>query len=71
MNIKLTHNYKKRVENFVINMLENPLAVIDYKGPCDNNTMRDDPTKNIVSDPQIYVKGFKHEKDRINVIDLF
>jgi len=26
-------NYKKRVENFVINMLENPIVTNEYKGP--------------------------------------
>lgn len=32
-NSKLSLNYKKRVENFVINMLENPIVTSDYKGP--------------------------------------
>lgn len=32
-NRKLTQNYRKRVENFIINMIENPIPVVDYKGP--------------------------------------
>ena len=30
-NRKLTQNYRKRVENFIINMIENPIPVVDYK----------------------------------------
>jgi len=60
----MAKNYKKRVENFVINMVENPLVNNDYQGP-QTYKIRDEDPKKFLGDPQIYVKGFKHEKDRI------
>ncbi len=59
-------NYKKRVENFVINMLENPIVTNEYKGPK-AASIRDEHPQQFLADAQIYVKGFKHEKDRIEV----
>ncbi|CAD8072311.1 unnamed protein product [Paramecium primaurelia] len=64
LNNRLAQNYKKRVENFVINMLENPVVCVEYKQPNTQAFREEDPTKNL-GDPQFYVKGFKHEKDRI------
>ncbi|CAD8076000.1 unnamed protein product [Paramecium sonneborni] len=64
LNQRLSKNYKKRIENFVINMLENPIVCNEYKPPEAYQFREEDPTKNL-GDPQIYVKGFKHEKDRI------
>ncbi|CAD8160040.1 unnamed protein product [Paramecium pentaurelia] len=64
LNQRLSKNYKKRIENFVINMLENPIVCNEYKPPEAYQFRDEDPTKNL-GDPQIYVKGFKHEKDRI------
>ncbi|CAD8183002.1 unnamed protein product [Paramecium octaurelia] len=64
MNQRLSKNYKKRVENFVINMLENPVVCNEYKPPESYKFREEDITKNL-GDPQIYVKGFKHEKERI------
>ena len=64
MNQRLSKNYKKRVENFVINMLENPVVCNEYKPPESYKYRDEDPTRNL-GDPQIYVKGFKHEKERI------
>ncbi|KAM3134335.1 hypothetical protein pb186bvf_013620 [Paramecium bursaria] len=63
-NNRFAQNYKKRVENFVITMLENPIVYNDYTNPTVEQFRIEDPSKN-VGDPQIYVKGFKHEKDRI------
>lgn len=45
-------------------MLENPVVCSDYKQPHVQQFREEDPTKNL-GDPQFYVKGFKHEKDRI------
>ncbi|CAD8066751.1 unnamed protein product [Paramecium primaurelia] len=64
LNNRLAQNYKKRVENFVINMLENPIVCVDYHQPNQSAFRDEDPSKNL-GDPQFYVKGFKHEKDRI------
>ncbi|CAK81193.1 unnamed protein product (macronuclear) [Paramecium tetraurelia] len=64
LNNRLAQNYRKRVENFVINMLENPVVCAEYKQPDTQAFRQEDPTKNL-GDPQFYVKGFKHEKDRI------
>jgi hypothetical protein len=32
-NLKQSENYRKRIENFVINMMEKPIIVTDFKGP--------------------------------------
>ncbi|EAR90866.3 hypothetical protein TTHERM_00143720 (macronuclear) [Tetrahymena thermophila SB210] len=61
---ELAANYKKRVENFVINMLENPIVTQEYKGPTAYK-IRDEFPEKFLKDPQVYIKGFKHEKDRI------
>lgn len=45
-------------------MLENPIVYNDYKSPTMEATKLDNP-QDFIGDPQIYVKGFKHEKDRI------
>ncbi|EGR29788.1 hypothetical protein IMG5_148700, partial [Ichthyophthirius multifiliis] len=57
-------NYKKRVDNFVINMIDNPIITIDYKGPTAHK-IRDEFPEKFLKDPQVYIKGFKYEKDRI------
>lgn len=33
LNQRLSKNYKKRIENFVINMLEKPVVCNEYKPP--------------------------------------
>ncbi|KRX03189.1 hypothetical protein PPERSA_07017 [Pseudocohnilembus persalinus] len=60
----MSQNYKKRVENFVINMLENPVQINEYRAPKAYK-IRDEFPEKFIGDAQIYVKGFKHEKDRI------
>lgn len=45
-------------------MLENPIVCNEYKPPECYKYRDEDPTRNL-GDPQIYVKGFKHEKERI------
>ena len=47
-------------------MLENPIPTNDYLGP-NAHSIRDENPEKFVGDAQIYVKGFKHEKDRIKV----
>ena len=47
-------------------MLENPIVTNDYQGPTFHSIRDEHPTR-YVGDAQIYVKGFKHEKDRIKV----
>lgn len=63
---ELAANYKKRIENFVINMLENPIITQDYRGPQEHK-IRDEHPEKFLNDAQVYIKGFKHEKDRIQV----
>lgn len=63
----MSQNYRKRVENFVINMLENPIPNTEYLGPTAHQ-IRDERPEKFVGDAQIYVKGFKYEKDRIQVM---
>lgn len=43
----MAKNYKKRVENFVINMLENPIVCNEYKQPESYKYRDEDPTKNL------------------------
>ncbi|CAK91652.1 unnamed protein product (macronuclear) [Paramecium tetraurelia] len=64
LNNRFAQNYRKRVENFVINMFENPVVCTEYKQPTTQAFREEDPTKNL-GDPQFYVKGFKHQKDLI------
>lgn len=45
-------------------MLENPIVCNEYKCQEAYQFRDEDPIKNL-GDPQMYVKGFKHEKDRI------
>lgn len=51
-------------------MLENPLPSTDYQGPTAHQ-IRDEHPEKFIGDAQIYVKGFKHEKDRIRVQDIY
>ncbi|CAD8064731.1 unnamed protein product [Paramecium sonneborni] len=64
LNQRLSKNYKKRIENFVINMLENPIVCNQYK-PLEAYQFRDEDPRRNLGDPKIHFKGFKHEKDRI------
>lgn len=66
LNEKYAQNYKKRIENFIINMIENPVVLNMYSGPRYYKIREEDPSK-FLGDPQIYVTGFKHEKDRIKM----
>lgn len=50
----------------MINMLENPIVNAEYKGPTAYKIREEHPEK-FLKDPNIYIKGFKHEKDRIKV----
>jgi len=43
----MSQNYKKRVENFVINMLENPFPITKYKGPLVYKIREDHPEKHL------------------------
>jgi len=45
-------------------MLENPIITSEYKGPTAYK-IRDEHPEKFLKDPNIYIKGFKHEKDRI------
>jgi hypothetical protein len=66
MNSKLAESYRKRIENFVISSLEKPIVVTDYKAPNEMVFhLRDEQPEKFLGDAQIYVKGFKHEKDRL------
>lgn len=47
-------------------MLENPIINSEYKGPTAYK-IRDEHPEKFLKDPNIYIKGFKHEKDRIKV----
>ena len=47
-------------------MLENPIITSEYKGPTAYK-IRDEHPEKFLKDPNIYIKGFKHEKDRIKV----
>lgn len=47
-------------------MLENPIVNAEYKGPTAYKIREEYPEK-FLKDPNIYIKGFKHEKDRIKV----
>jgi hypothetical protein len=62
----LALNYRKRIENFIITMMEKPIVTQDYASP--SHLTREDEPEKFIGDAQIYVKGFKHESDRIREI---
>lgn len=62
-------NYRKRVESFVIEMLEKPVVNTEYRGPS-TYKIRDEHPEKFIMDAQVYIKGFKHERDRIKVHTL-
>lgn len=45
-------------------MLENPIITTEYKSPTAIK-IRDENPEKFLKDPQVYIKGYKHEKDRI------
>ncbi len=49
LNDKLAGNYKKRVENFIINMLENPLPITEYKSK--DAKIREESPERFLGDP--------------------
>ena len=46
-NSKMATNYRKRVENFVISMMEQPIVVTDYKSPSVKPIRDEDIKKNL------------------------
>ena len=50
-------------------MLDNPIVVNEYKSKT--YKFRDEDPKKFLGDTQTYIKGFKHEKDRIEVFQSY
>jgi len=60
---KLSSNYKRRVENFVLQMADKPIVTHDFLPPVVN--IRDEDPSRFVGGPSFIVRAFKHERERI------
>lgn len=60
---KLSNSYKKRVENFVLQMAEKPLVTHDFV-PAVQKIRDEDPSR-FLGPSSVIIRSFKHEKDRI------
>jgi hypothetical protein len=60
---KLAHNYKKRVENFVLQMIDHPVVTQDVTPEM--YKYRDEEPEKFIGDAAIIIRSFKSEKDRI------
>ena len=60
-------NYWKRVENFMIQMVENPVKQNEKKlASIHDHKFRDEDPKKFLGNALLVIKGFKDEKQRIN-----
>lgn len=60
-------NYWKRVENFMIQMVENPIHCDEFeKGSINDHKFREENPKKFLGNAIFIIKGFKDEKQRIN-----
>lgn len=60
-------NYWKRVENFMIQMVENPIQQNQKKcASINDHKFRDEDPKRFLGNALFIIKGFKDEKERIN-----
>lgn len=62
-NKDLAESYRKRVENFIINMMETPVHVNDHENKAVK--IRDEDPSRFLGNALFVVKGFKNEKARI------
>ncbi|KRX06266.1 hypothetical protein PPERSA_06237 [Pseudocohnilembus persalinus] len=61
----MAKQYKKRIENFIVDSLDNPIKITDYKEKI--NVFRQEKPEKFLGDAQIYVTGFKNEQERIRL----
>lgn len=60
---KLVTNYKRRIENFVLQMSEKP--IVRHEINLEKPKHRDEDPAKFLGPPKMIIRAFKHEKDRI------
>lgn len=58
--------YKERVRDFLVKMASKPLELGQYIPPINNIVRINDETKNLAN-AQLYINGFKTNKERLEV----
>jgi len=61
---KMAHNYKKRVENFVLQMIDHP--VVTHDATPEIYKFREEDPSRYLGGAAVVIHSFKNEKDRIN-----
>ena len=61
--------YKERVRDFLVNVTGKPIVLGQYIPPI-TNIVRNPENHKILSNPQLYINGFKTNRERIQVPTL-
>ena len=66
INKKLADKYKERVRDFLVKVTSKPVKLGKYQPPI-SNIERKSESQKIISNVQLYINGFKSNKERIKV----
>ena len=63
----MDERYKERVRDFLVNVTSKPIVLGQYIPPV-KNIVRNPENSKILSNPQLYINGFKTNRERVKVI---